>query len=501
MKRILSVLLAALFLLAALAACGEAETPADTTAGPDAVTTDGAVTDPPAATEYAPSNVPEDLKFPGKKIKFLYWSDVEREEFFVEEENGEKVHDAIHKKNLVTEGQLGVTLEWIPQVGNFGNQAAFVSAAENSVKGGEDTAYDFYCSYSLAAPTMALRGLSQNMLDYPIIDLSQPWWPSSLVSQATIGGRLYFVSGDLSTNLLYFMYAMFFNKDLYDSYHNGERSLYDTVTSGEWTFDELLRVCEGVYDDFNKNGTADYGDLFGFQSIDLHFDAFYIGSALKNLEVDGDGRIVASDDFDSERATELAERLCQFLFKSGYAFGKGTTSNYSSAQAFAKGEAMIVCDRVYIASGTLKSSDVNYGIIPVPKYNADQEDYVTCMAFPYTMYSMSVASPDKEAAAATLEVMCYTSYVNIKPALFEESMKARYSREANDAKMYDIIYGNVFFELGRIFTTDTKNIPYSVFRDAIKSNQGSFYKRLSGTGKKQLVEYCKTINESLEKIR
>lgn len=500
MKKILSALLAALFVLAALAACGEPETPSDITSVPVAQTTAGNVAEPPADTEFAPSNVPADLKYPGKTIKFLYWEDVEREEFFADEETGEKVHDAIHKKNLVTESQLGVTLEWTPHKGNYGNQAVFVTAAENSVNGGADTAFDFYCSYSLAAPTMALKGLSQNMLDYPIIDLSQPWWPSSLVSQATIGGKIYFVSGDLSTNLLYFMYSMFFNKDLYESYHHGESTLYEIVNEGNWTFDELLRVCEGVYEDLNANGSADYGDRFGFQSIDLHFDAFYIGSGLKNLEVDGSGNIVASDDFDSEKVVDLAERLCTFLHTGGYAFGKGTTSQYSSAQAFSKGEAMIVCDRVYIASGTLKSSDVNYGVIPVPKYNSDQESYVTCMAFPYTMYSMSVASPDKEAAAATLEVMCYTSYVNLKPALFEESMKARYSREANDAIMYDIIYGNVFFELGRIFTTDTNNIPYSVFRDAIKSNQGKSYKRLATGNKAKLVDCCKKINESLAKL-
>jgi hypothetical protein len=41
------------------------------------------------------------------------------------------------------------------------------------------------------------------------------------------------------------------------------------------------------------------------------------------------------------------------------------------------------------------------------------------------MNMLSSAAPDSEAAAATLELMAYQSYLNVTPALFEESMKVR----------------------------------------------------------------------------
>jgi len=504
MKKLIAFSLALLMLLSALVACGNKVDPSgeDTTAAVVPVNSGDTDTEAASETEFAPSNVPEDLKFPGTTIKFLYWSDVERPEFFVEEENGEKVNDAIIKKNQRTEEQLEIKLEWVGTKGNYGNQAAFVQTAQNSVNGGLDTTYDFYASYSLAAPTLAIKGLSASLSDYDIIDLSQPWWPQSLIDQTTIKGKNYFVSGDLSTNLLYMMYGVFFNKTLYSEFKSAEKSAYDIVNSGEWTLDELIRLCEGVYSDLNSDGATNYGDLFGFQSIDLHFDCFYIGSGLNNLELDANGDIVVSDDFGGETSIALAEKLCTFLHHSGFAWGKGTTAKESSAAAFAAGQALFITDRVYIASSnTMKASDVEYGLLPVPKYNSDQESYITAMAFPYTMYSMSVASQNKEAAAATLETMCYHSYVNITPALFEESMKARYSKEANDALMYDLIHDSVYFELGRVFVTDMNNTTYQVFRDCIKGDTGSTWKRLATGNKNTMKKYAANINSALDAIK
>ncbi|MCQ2427822.1 MAG: ABC transporter substrate-binding protein [Clostridia bacterium] len=502
MKKTLALLLAMLMLLSALVACGnQPENPGESTTAAVVPGDTTEIKTEASETEFMPSNVPDSLKFPGTTIKFLYWSDVEREEFFVEEENGEKVHDAILRKNQRTEEQLGVTLEWVGTPGNFGNQAAFVQAAQNSVNGGVSTAYDFYASYSLAAPTIALKGLSANLADYDIIDLSKPWWPKSLVEQTTIKGKNFFVSGDLSTNLLYMMYGVFFNKDILEDVHSGE-NIYDIVKDGKWTLDELIRLSDGVYEDQNSDGAISYGDRFGFEAIDLHFDCFYIGSGLKNVEVDDAGNLMPSPDFGGETSIALAEKLCNFLHTSGMAWGKGTTSKDSSSDAFAKGDTLFIADRVYATTfNAMKASDVNYGILPVPKYSEDQENYVTAMAFPYTMYSMSVASPNKEAAAATLEVMDYVSYVNIKPALFDETMKARYSKEANDAIMYDFIHDNIFFELGRVFTTDLKNISYLPFRDCIKANSGSTWKRLAQGNTNTMKKAIETINSALDNLQ
>ncbi len=276
------------------------------------------------------------------------------------------------------------------------------------------------------------------------------------------------------------MYACFFNKDMLIDEHSDMtvNDIYNIVKEGKWTLDKLIELCDGVYRDENANNTIDYEDKFGFETIDLHFDAFYIGSDLKFLEKKDDGSLKLSDDVASTKTITLLEKVTDFLYDSGYAFGKGTTAQYSSAQAFGAGRVLFTIDRVYIASGTLKDvSDFKYGMLPIPKYDEEQDDYKTCMAFPFTLYSVSVTAKDPNASAATLECLASESYRRVTPALFEQSMKIRYSDDAEDSFMYDTIRRTVAMDLSRIFTTPLKNYSYSAFRQSVKDDAAAGWAR------------------------
>jgi len=501
--RIASAILAVLMLSALFCSCGDTQVN-------DPVITEAVVssdiqnteTVAPETTEYAPTNIPAGTNFNGKAVKILYWSDVERLEFEVKEETGETINDALLTRNNRVQEEIGVTFEWYGTPGNFGNQAAFVAACASSIAAGADASYDIFAGYSLTAATIALQGLSQDVAKYDIIDLSLPWWPESLTSQAKIDGKTYYVSGDISTNVLHMMYVTMYNKQILADTHPEVTDIYQIVKDGQWTLDKLIELSKGVYLDMNGDNAVSYGDRFGFQSIDLHFDCFYNGAGLKNLEVNDQGEIVLSGDFSSDRAQTLAEKLCKFLFDSGDAYGKGTNSTGSSIAAFAEDQALFVVDRAYCTSfSAMKSSTVEYGILPVVKLDTDQERYYTCMAFPYTIYSISTGSEDGLCAATAIESMAYNSYTTVTPAIFEVTMKLKYSKEANDSQMYDIIRENVYFDMGRIFTTSVNNLSYNVFRNAIKNNQGASWAATAATNAKQFKTYIKKINKSIEDLK
>ncbi len=354
----------------------------------------------------------------------------------------------------------------------------------------------------MTAATLAMNGLTQNLLDLKYINFEKPWWPASLTDTATVNGKLYFTSGDISTNMLYMMYATFFNKGMLVEEHPDMTvsDLYNTVKNGQWTIDKLIELCQNVYRDENANGTADYEDRYGFESIDLHFDCFYIGSDLQFLEKNDDGTLKLSDDVKSDKTMSLLEKLTDFFYNSGFAFTKGTTSKYSSAKAFSEGRALFVVDRVYIASGTLKDvSDFKYGMLPVPKYNEEQSDYRTCMAFPFTLYSISVKAKDADAAAATLECLASEGYRRVTPALFEQSMKVRYSDDLEDSLMYDTIKRTVVMDLSRIFTTPLQNMSYQPFRNTLRDNTAAGWSRKVSTFNNVLKSSLEKINDTFAK--
>lgn len=494
--KIIAMLLSAIMLIAAFAACAKPDNNGDTT------TTDAAATNAPETTSgEIQDDLPESLKI-NDSVTFLYWEDVERPEFFVEEskDDGNIVNTRITERNQKVQERLGVELKWIGTKGNYSNQKNFVETANNSVVSGGG--YDVFCGYSMTAATLAMNGLTQNLLDLKYITFEKPWWPSSLTDTATVNGKLYFTSGDISTNMLYMMYATFFNKGMLVEEHPDMTvsDLYNTVKNGQWTIDKLIELCQNVYRDENANGTADYEDRYGFESIDLHFDCFYIGSDLQFLEKNDDGTLKLSDDVKSDKTMSLLEKLTDFFYNSGFAFTKGTTSKYSSAKAFSEGRALFVVDRVYIASGTLKDvSDFKYGMLPVPKYNEEQSDYRTCMAFPFTLYSISVKAKDADAAAATLECLASEGYRRVTPALFEQSMKVRYSDELEDSLMYDTIKRTVVMDLSRIFTTPLQNMSYQPFRNTLRDNTAAGWSRKVSTFNNVLKSSLEKINDTFAK--
>ncbi len=474
--------------------------------GKDAVTTEPAKTEAPSGdsgieattaedTLFAPSDIPDDLRFDGTTINILYWDDVPNTEFFVEDQTGEAVNDAIFKRNSKVQEQFGVTLEFIGTPGNNENQNQFVNTCVNSTQSGAD-AYDLFCGYSMTGASIMTQGISQDLTDYDIIEFDKPWWPKSLISKATINGGIYFASGDISTNYLYMMYLCLFNKDMLTNVHNiSSDVLYELVYNNEWTVDKLIEYTTGVYRDDNGDSQSNEGDRFGLVVTSVHVDPFYTGSDLNILEVNEDGELYLSKDLFSEKTVTLLEKLATLLHTSGEC---NTSKGY---QIFAANQSLFISERAFITSRNLADASFSYGILPTPKYDKDQEGYRTCLSFGYTLYNLSTAAPDAEAAAATLELLAYQSYLNVTPALFEESMKLRYADQSDDAFMFDYVRDGVIIDIGRLFTTQLDKMSYSIFRNALVKNTVSSYTSAQKAHEKTLNIRIASINESLKNLK
>ncbi len=488
MKKSLALVLAMLMCLSVLVSCGGNGGEETTTAsGGDGTTASagGDVADPgddttTAATEstvdangYLKDDLSPDLNYNGEKFTILYWEDVERIEFEVEEQTGDLIGDALYTRNATVEDRLNIDLEWIGTPGNYGNQAAFVSQVTNDVSSGGD--YDIFAGYSMTAATIALQGLSRNLMDLENIDLEKPWWPSSLTELTTINDRLYFCSGDISTNMLHMMYCTLFNKEL--ATELGTPDLYELVDNGQWTLDKMSELASTAYEDMNGDQVRDVNDRYGIAiGSDIHFDSFFTASGLRTVTKDANGVPVMAPEFASDKAQALLVKLNDIFHDSDYGAFHKSVSSWTN-KPFAEGRVLFIVDRNYVtSSATFADTSVTYGVLPVPKYDTEQKDYYTCMAFPFTIYSVSIALNEADAnrAGAVLECMGSESYRQVTPAVFETAMKLKYSAGEDDSRMYDLVRDTIQIDLGRIFTTPLKNISYSPFRTACINNRDSW---------------------------
>lgn len=465
--RTAAIILALILTASALASCAnnnsnqtEQSTPAVGSDGTSAVTE--AVTENPYDEKgYMKDSLPADLKYGNETFTLLYWSDREHEEFVSEGQNGDAVNDAIYTRNVNVEERLGIKFNYEKTAGNAqsANIQNFTTVLETGIKSGERP-YDMVAAHSFTIGNCAVKGLLSDLREAEYIDFSKPWWPQSLINDATINGRLYFASGDISANTIYMMYVTFFNKDILD-----DRKLenpYDLVEKNEWTIDKMFEMCEGLYSDDNDSKTPDLGDFYGQYAYTLHLDMFATGSGIKILEVKN-GTLEFSEDFLGDKMQSICDKVTQFFASNDRAYLM--TVNDKVHQWFSAGKSLFWNDRCRNAI-TFKDNEVSYGIVPNPKYDTDQKEFYTVLGNPFSLYAIPNDTEDLDRAGAVMECYASQSYRTVSPALYEITMKYRYTDDAVSSAMFDTIKSSVIFDLGRIFASALKT-PYSSFETAV----------------------------------
>ncbi len=454
--RLLTLLLAILMAAGCFVACADntedPETP-DTTTVSD---TSEIVTTIPGDVVYVDTNgyeidsLPEDLNYGGKKVTALAWSDHTMHEFesTSDQQTADIVQDALLERNKTVEDRLGVEISYVYEKGNGDNMTAFIKAVDAGNVAGE---YDYLATYSRIAPRLAVDGKLQDMYELDYMDFDKPWWPDSLVEEATLNDQLYYCSGDISTNLIWMMQGMFFNKDLLKNYQI-EQDPYELVASYKWTIKTFMEMCEGKYQDMTGDGKSS-DDIFGYSVYQVNLDDFGVGAGFKPI-VNVDGHLELSGDLDSDWISTLVDDFIDFM-KADYTYCKDETK---TRNIFFEERSLFMNDRLFVIAGKDYSSnptkiEFEYGIVPLPLRNEKQDAYYSNLGNPFTIYSVPVTidAERKQMAGAVLECLASESYRQVTPNVYELAIKAKYSSGDDAAKMFDLIRSTVVFDAGRLF--------------------------------------------------
>ncbi len=492
LQRIFAALLTSLMVLP-IVACASDDNPSgsDTTAAPiqnDVTTAPESVDDGYDKNGYIRDTLDPNLNFGGETITTLYWEDMEHQEFFSEGIDGEIVNDAIFTRNETVQNRLNVKLDFVGTAANASNVANYVNMVRKSVDAG-DRAYDILGAYSLSVASCAQNGLTLDLLELDHLNFDMPWWPEKLIEQAVIKDKLYFASGDISANVIYMMYVTFFNKGIATDYNL--ESPYDLVQKDQWTMDKMFELSAGVYRDLNGDGQKNEGDQFGMYTTKLHSDAFFWGSGTTVLINKGEEGLIFNPEFGSERVQSVLEKVCRFLYESDD--GYMVTSDATLGE-FAAGHSLFYFDRARMAirDAVKEAQDLDYGIVPIPKYDDSQDSYSCIMGNPFTLYAIPIDHDNPDMAAAVMECMASESYRQVTPAVFETTLKIKYSKDEVSSQMLDIARDSVVFDLGRLFYTALNGMPTQAWENAVYNNRPAWIA--------SMAQYNKVVPKLVEKL-
>lgn len=459
-RKLLSVIIAVLMVLPVLFGCADnGKTDTTTAALTDAATVDPSASEEATTDAYVADSLPEKLDL-DMTICVLYDTKTSAQEFFADDTNGEPINDAIYARNAAIENRLNVKLEFVGETGNHDNQNVFL----NRAKADTDGTYDIYGVYSRTCAYLAANGLCQNLMTTEYFDIEKPWWPDALTNECLIKNKLFFCSGDISTNLLWYMSACFFNIEIWENANPGY-SLYDLVDNKEWVLAKFTELVKSFYVD-NGNGTVDDGDQFGVCGYNACYDAFLNSCGVISIIKDADGGLMLNPDFLGERTVDIVSKVAIICADAGC---HHSDVSKDEKAIFYDGRSLFVIDGPQLVANGGASLGFRFGMIPLPMLDNSQADYVTNIRYPFNIYAISKGAENPDACSAVLEAWASASYRTVTPVIFEVAMKTRYSEDSNASRMYDTLRRTVCFDLGRVFNYSVSNF-YPNFRKACFQN-------------------------------
>lgn len=464
MKKLLAILLAMLMLVSCftLFACDngnsgnnnvDPNTPSEDT--PDEPTEEDMKVTLSDATLDIPANAKEICNNTTFTIFAPLPNGVDR--FIAEEPNGTPVVDAIYNRNLAVMDELGITIAGTMMNHYTNDQAQGIIDDKISGTHSFDVAA-IHTTSACAALIMADAALSFDYLTY--CDLSKPWWNQGLQEAASIFGQNFFATGSICKDIYTYPSCLLFNKDLAEE--NDLPDLYELVRNGEWTIDKLIEVTKNFSQDLDGDGLVSLpGDLVAITSDDYAFMNFWYGAFRQSTVEKGENEqptIVA----DSARMTTVIEKLNTL-------FNTGRRGHIYPMKERYKGDPYITAfaeGRVLFYVGSLNSAtwireyDINFGIIPLPKLDSNQEKYGAWMDPWHLTLTVPADHREPEKCSIILETLAYHSYHKVYPAVVEQTIFGTGTRDTESLEMIqEYIYPNTFFDFGYLF--DSNGIGYS----------------------------------------
>ena len=477
--RLLSLLFATVMLLTAVACKKDKPVEQETTIA----TTGQAGGDRYDENGFLLNDLPE-LNYEGEEIEIVHWTPTVNEFEITQEETSDAISWSIWSRNTAVEQSLNVALVYVEFAAGGADTYAFAQYVEGRSMSNDP--FDFIAGYSRATPLCATRGLCLDLFGLEYLNFNQPWWPQSLVSEAQIGGKLYYASGDVSPNLLYNMTTLFYNKQLLID--NGIESPVDHVNDGTWTMEVMNKMIKDYGQDLNTNYRKDKEDRYGLVTLDHYMEDIFEACGLRFYDPvdEGDDQLFKlSESYYGSMAIDLSADLLKMNVGDDVLFSTNSTE-CNPVTIFENGRSMFLLSSVNVIN-TSGLRDVNwkYGIVPWPLYDADlQERFSTATRYPFTMYGVFSQCENPERAGAVLECLASEAYRKISPEVFERAMKLRYSDASEDAKMFDLLRANIVFENGRLLSqSQTTNMGVLFYGSVIG---GDNWKTVSNQNKAKL---------------
>lgn len=439
----------------------------------------------------------EAVDYGGAEINFLIpddsagrWS---AKELDAESENGDVLNDAVFKRNTIVEDKYNVKLQSV----HFTREDLVKNLAKTVQSG--DGEYDCAMIPFNNCLTASSQGLLLDLNELDNLNLQAEWWDSNANKTISLAGKQYYAVGDINIMSWDGTAAIFFNKQVIESYQLD--SPYDLVDAGKWTLDRYAKMTIEYSNDIDQDGKMGLDDFWGNIGSD--------DSILMMLN-SSDIFVVNKDDDDLPRFHELDQKYndalvkltkCADITKTFNVWRSNTaplTENLVHAfNIFAGNRAVTYADVVELANG-FRQYDTEFGIVPYPKYDDEQKEYISPMNwYASTTITIPASVSDTDRITRIVEDMAAVSAEYIRPAYYDVTLQVKLTRDEKSAEMLDLIFSTRVFDIG--WLVNPSNLMYTGIIDPMLKKNNDFasvYAKLTKSAEASIEKVIESLTEN-----
>ena len=423
----------------------------------------------------------EDLK--GKEINIL--TQTETDMGAEEPDKSDPLEDAVYRRNDKIQNFYGVTLNDIVEP-DFN---ALSQKVKNDVTSGSGEFHIVYQHMVDAATNLGTGGNLYDLTELDYVNFENPWWDQDCKNGFMFGDNMFVVCGDLLPSSMMITAAVMFNKTQFDQ--NSLEYPYDDARDGTWTIDDMLLITKDQTNDLNGDGKVSYtDDFYGLVGWSLACDYnFWFGAGCTMFTFDEDHLPVYQPNTD--RLQTVYDKIYELIVTQQsfhVTMNDYMTNNSIYAEplnVFKAGRALFFAGS--LSDGTsLREMEDEFGILPQPKYDERQEDYLGFVngSASTACVPKSLSNEALKDAGYMLEVLASSSYYMVTDTLYDKVAKSKNARDPESAEMVDIVIRHRVFDFGYTHF-HTQGLPCaSIVQNALNSNSPSIIKDITSNENK-----------------
>ena len=366
-------------------------------------------------------------------------------ELQVTETSTDVLETAVYDRNLALEETCKLTLNCI------GVPTDQLSAAVKAdVKAGLGE-YDAVHHHMAQTAALAADGQLLSFTSLEHVDLSAPWWDEGTAS-FVISDKVYFMNSAINFSDERTTYVMMFNKQLAEG---KAIDPYAMVHNNEWTLDRFQGLITDVSYDLSGDGRYDENDVYGFVVTWETGNTFFYGSGLRYVVCEqGQDPYFAMDTGALNKASDLLDKVLGIYYTNNATYGYDSGNEKLGKACFQDGRALFYTEIVQYVVALGKQMEGDFGVLPIPKYDEQQKEYITWTNAICSTTSVTKAAKQTDRLGKTLEIMAILSYQRVTPAFYDTVLQRKSVRDEQSQDMLDIIFQNrcydmsIYYDLG-----------------------------------------------------